>query len=287
MNKSNNLNITETPRDAMQGWKHPIPAAVKARYINTLLKVGFDTVDCGSFVSPKAIPQMADTAEVIALLDKSGSTTKLMALAGNARGGLQAASESKLDLIGFPYSVSATFLKKNLNTTPEAAWQTILELKDICERSQKELRVYLAMAFGNPYRDEWNDEIVIREAEKLYTEGIRDLVFSDITGEGSPGSIERLSSELVNSFPSARIGIHLHTSSNDWREKLEASWNAGIRNFEGAIGGFGGCPMSGYELLANLDTENLLNWCGEKGIVTGLDRAVFSKAKAMTTTIFR
>ncbi len=271
----------------MQGRKHHIPTKIKAEYINTLLKAGFDTVDCGSFVSPQAVPQMADTSEVLSLLDNTSGRTRLMALAGNTRGGLQAAAESKLDLIGFPYSVSATFLKKNLNTTPEAAWQTILELKDICGHSQKALRVYLAMAFGNPYRDDWNDEIVIREAEKLYSEGIRDLVFSDITGEGTPGSIERLCAELLNSFPSASIGIHLHTSADDWREKLEAAWEAGIRNFEGAIGGNGGCPMTGYEMLGNLDTLKLISWCAEKHIETGIDPTFLSEAEKLAMAIFK
>ncbi len=281
------INITETPRDAMQGWPHHIPAAMKAKYINALLKVGFETVDCGSFVSPKAVPQMADTSEVISMLETEKSGTKLMALVGNTRGGNEASMDSNIEIIGFPYSVSATFLKRNLNSNPGAAWLTILDLKDICERSGKKLRVYVAMAFGNPYGDQWNDEIVIREVEKLYSEGIRDLVFSDITGEVTPGTIERLCSELINSFPDAKLGIHLHTKPDDWQGKVEAAWNVGMRNFEAAIGGYGGCPMTGYELLGNLDTLGLADWCRNKNIDCHLDQETLLQAKQIAKEVFK
>jgi hydroxymethylglutaryl-CoA lyase len=281
------INITETPRDALQGWNQHITSSKKAEYINLLLNCGFETVDAGSFVSPKAVPQMADTAEVISLLETQNSEAKLMVLVGNTRGGTQAAAEDKVNIIGFPYSVSETFLKRNLNTTPEAAWQTILDLKNTCEHSQKELRVYLTMAFGNPYGDIWNDEIVIRAVEKLYAEGIRDLVFSDITGEGTPGNIERLCSELVNSFPEAKLGIHLHTKPEDWQDKVEAAWRGGIRNFESAIGGFGGCPMTGYELLGNLDTFSLVDWCEKNQIACNVNPDALSKVRRMALEVFK
>jgi hydroxymethylglutaryl-CoA lyase len=279
--------LTETPRDALQGWPHPVPTAMKAVYINSLLQVGFETVDAGSFVSPKAVPQMADTAEVLSLLDTGYTKSKLMVIVGNSRGGIQANTESKVHTIGFPYSVSKTFLKRNLNTTPEDAWQTVLDLKTVCDHSQKELRVYITMAFGNPYGDEWNDEIVIREVEKLYALGIRVLVFSDITGEGTPGNIERLCSELSNSFPEAKLGIHLHTKPSDWQDKVEAAWRGGMRNFESAIGGFGGCPMTGYELLGNLDTLKLVYWCLENQIACNVNDDDLSVAKRMAMGIFK
>ena len=287
MNKNDCLHITETPRDAMQGFRTIIPAGKKAEYINLLLKCGYETVDIGSFVSPKAVPQMADTSEVISLLDTERTKSKIMVLAGNSRGGSQAAAEHKVQIISFPYSVSGTFLKRNLNTTPEAAWQTVLELFTICDQSQKELRVYVTMAFGNPYGDKWNDEIVIREVEKLYSAGIRNIVFSDVTGEGTPGNIERLSSLLITSFPGVTMGVHLHTRIHDWQPKVEAAWSGGMRNFESALGGLGGCPMTGYELLGNLDTLNLLQWCKKQGIETGIKNEILDEARSLAVEIFQ
>jgi hydroxymethylglutaryl-CoA lyase len=281
------IHITETPRDAMQAWPVHIPAEQKARYINKLLNCGFDNVDCGSFVSPKAIPQMADTKEVISLLEPLNDETKIMVLVGNLRGGLQASAESKVNTIAFPYSVSATFLKKNLNTTPEAAWETILDLKGVCAKSGKELRVYLTMAFGNPYGDDINDEIVKQDVEKFYNEGIRDLVFSDITGHAVPGNVERLCSELIQSFHGANFGIHLHAKPNDWQDKIEAAWRAGIRNFESVLGGFGGCPMTGYELLGNLDTQNLVDWCKQNHISHNLNESALNEAKLIINEVFK
>jgi len=278
--------LTETPRDSMQGWPRHIPKELKAKYINSLLKVGFDTIDCGSFVSAKEIPQMADTAEVLNLIDTSNTVSKLMVLVGNARGGSMAASESKVHTIAYPYSVSATFLKRNLNTTPENAWKTILELKNICRDSAKILRVYVTMAFGNPYGDTCSDESVLTEVEKLYHAGIDNLVFSDITGEGTPESIGQLCSALAGSFPSLQPGIHLHTRPNDWQNKLDAAWNAGIRKFESALGGFGGCPMTGYELLGNLNTLDLVGWCSQRQISHGINEDALSRAYQITSEVF-
>jgi hydroxymethylglutaryl-CoA lyase len=270
----------------LQGWPVQIPAAKKAEYVNALMKVGFETLDIGSFVSPKAVPQMADTAGVISMVETAKSETKLMVLVGNTRGGIQAAKEGRVDQIGFPFSVSETFLKRNLNTTPEKAWQTIIDLKAISEHSDKLLRVYVTMAFGNPYGDKYNDEIVIKAVEQLYDANIRHFVFSDITGEGTPASIERLSSMLVTSFRGAKIGIHLHTKPGTWKENVEAAWRGGMRNFESAIGGFGGCPMTGYELLGNLDTMKLVEWCTQNQIETKLDYSALHGAKQIANEIF-
>ena len=287
MEKTENIHITETPRDAMQSWPVPIATASKATYINALLKVGFETVDAGSFVSPKAVPQMADTADVLKLLDTDDSNSKLMVIVGNKRGGLAAASESKVQTMGFPYSVSGTFLKRNLNSTPEEAWQTSIDLKGICERANKNLRIYLTLAFGNPYGDEWNDEIVFQEVEKLYSEGIRDLVLSDTTGEGKPGDIERLCSEMIVEFPEIKLGIHLHTKPDDWQDKVEAAWRGGVRYFEGAQGGFGGCPMTGYELIGNLDTLALIDWCRQNNIIHNLNTEALSNVKQLALEVFK
>lgn len=285
--KTDKILITETPRDAFQGFERFIPTATKAQYINLLLNCGFDTVDVGSFVSSKAVPQMTDTSEVLSLLEPSYSGTKIMVLVGNVHGAKQATSESKVQIIGFPYSVSGTFLQKNLNSTPKMAWQSVLDLQKVCEQSGKELRVYVTMAFGNPYGDEWNDEIVLQEVEKLYNAGIHNLVFSDITGVGTPVNIERLCSLLINSFPETKLGIHLHSKTYDWQPKVEAAWRAGIRNFEGALGGFGGCPMTGYELLGNLDTLRLIDWCEQNQISHNLDGKALHEARLFSTEVFK
>lgn len=287
MIRADHIHITETPRDAMQAWPVTIPSLVKAKYIDALLKVGFETVDAGSFVSPKAVPQMADTTDVLKLLDTDNTSSKLMVIVGNTRGGLAAASESKVRIMGFPYSVSGTFLKRNLNTSPEKAWQTIMDIKSTCEQSMKELRVYVTLAFGNPYGDKWNDEIVAREVEKLYAGGIRDLVFSDTTGEGVPEDIERLCSEMIRSFPDVKLGIHLHTKPEDWRDKVEAAWRGGVRYFEGAQGGFGGCPMTGYELIGNLDTQMLVDWCGKNNIPHNLNTEALYNVKQLALEVFK
>jgi hydroxymethylglutaryl-CoA lyase len=286
MNLQNQIEITETPRDAMQGRADFIPTVMKVKYINALLKTGFHTVDSGSFVSPKSVPQMADTAEVIKMLDIGNTSSNLMVVVGNAKGGYIAAAEKKVHTIAFPYSVSPTFLKRNLNASPESAWTTILDLKNICEDSGKKFRVYVTMAFGNPYGDAFGDEMVLNDVEKLCTLGITDLAFSDITGEGTPESIERLCSSLAGTFPDIKQGIHLHTKPDGWLNKVEAAWNAGIRRFESALGGYGGCSMTGYELLANLDTLELVNWCNRKEIPTGLNEDALSEAQRIATEVF-
>jgi hydroxymethylglutaryl-CoA lyase len=280
------IHITETPRDAIQGWNQIIPLKQKVEYINTLLKVGFDKVDVGSFVSPKAVPQMADTVEMLSMLNTRGSSSKIMVIVGNKRGGLEAAEQSKVQVIGYPYSISSTFLQRNLNTTPNKAWDTIKELQSICLESGKHLQVYITMAFGDPYHDNWNDELVLLETKKLDELGIKQLAFSDITGEGSADSIGRLCSKLTHMLPNEGLSIHLHTKSDDWQPKVEAAWQAGFRNFEGALGGFGGCPMTGYELLGNLDTAQLVAWCNQKQIQTGLMQEELIKSMQIARKIF-
>jgi hydroxymethylglutaryl-CoA lyase len=229
---------------------------------------------------------MADTGEVLRLLDLGNTRTKLMVIAGNARGGLIAAAESKIHTIAYPHSVSATFLQRNLNATPENAWKTMLELKNICDKSAKALRVYITIAFGNPYGEASNDEIVIGEVEKLYSAGIRELVVSDTTGEGTPESIERLCTKIISFFPDEKLGIHLHTKPDDWKKKIDAAWHAGIRRFESALGGFGGCPMTGHELLANLNTLDLAGWFSRKNIDSGIDENALREAQKIAVKVF-
>ncbi|NVO20759.1 MAG: hydroxymethylglutaryl-CoA lyase [Bacteroidetes bacterium] len=283
---ANRIYITETPRDAMQGWGKIIPVDLKVAYINQLLKAGFLSVDVGSFVSPKAIPQMADTLEVISRLETTGSSSELMVITGNKRGGLQASLVDPIRFVAFPYSVSPTFLQKNLNATPEQAWDTIRDLNSICHNSGKLLQVYLAMAFGNPYKDRWNEDIVVKDAESLVSMGVRHLAFSDITGQASAEVIYSLCSRLLMALPGVRLSIHLHSSPGNWEPKVEAAWQAGFRYFEAALGGFGGCPMSGYELVGNLNTANLVKWCTKKNIIHGLNETVLGEALTFTSRVF-
>lgn len=286
MKENKTLLLTETPRDAMQGWPKPIPSLTKVRYINTLLQVGFETVDCGSFVSARAIPQMSDTTEVLDLLDLGGSVSKLMVIAGNTRGAISAAGPNKIHSIAYPFSVSETFLKRNLNTTPSKAWETISEIKSVCDKSGKNLRIYIAMAFGNPYGDPCNDQDIITAVEKLMKAGINDLVFSDITGVSTPESIQQLCSTVISQFPDLHPGLHLHSKPDDWHDKVEAAIEAGIFRFESAIGGYGGCPLTGYELLGNLDTLALAEWCDKKQIHTGIDPDKLIEASQITQEVF-
>jgi hydroxymethylglutaryl-CoA lyase len=269
--KTDKIYITETPRDALQGWKRIIPTQEKADYIKSLLKVGFDVVDVGSFVSPRAVPQMADSEEIVSSLDLKASTSKIMVIVGNMKGAEKAAIFKEVDIVGFPYSTSFTFLHRNINASPEKAWSDLMEINSLVKSSGKSMRVYLSMAFGNPYGDPWSEDQVINEVEKLQQAGIDDIAFSDITGEGTSESIGHLCLKLIDNFRELKLGVHLHSSPTDWEPKVHAAWQAGFRYFEGALGGFGGCPMSGYELLGNLDTTKLIEWCDKQNIITGLN----------------
>lgn len=287
MGKTIKVSLTETPRDAMQGWHEPIPAQVKAKYINSLLLCGFDFVDVGSFVSPKAVPQLADTPEVLSLLNKSETRTKIMVIVGNTRGGERAVAEPKIHTLGFPHSVSETFLKRNLNTTIHSAQKTLFELNDLCRNSEKTLRIYITMAFGNPYGDMISDSIVLHEIETLYNNGLREFVLSDITGNANPAEVERLCSALIKAFPESNFGLHLHCKPNDWEDKINAALQAGIQNYESAIGGYGGCPFTGYELLSNLNTMSLLQHLNKLGIETGVDEDSFYQATLLLPDVFK
>jgi len=242
------MRIVVTPRDAMQGKKTFIPTKTKAEYINMLLKVGFDTVDFGSFVSPKAVPQMSDTAEVLKMLDLSQTKSKLLAIVGNLKGAQIGSAYDQINYFGYPFSTSATFLKLNINSTIDGALETISEIQNICIKSnkEKELVIYFSMAFGNPYDDEHNDEIVIKGIEKLQKIGIKTISLADTLGVGDNTVIANSFRQIKNEFPDIQLGLHLHVSMEEAADKVDAAYKAGCRYFDTAMLGMGGCPMSAH-----------------------------------------
>ena len=279
------MKIIECPRDAMQGLKEFIPTAQKIDYINSLLRVGFDTIDFGSFVSPKAIPQLRDTAEVLAGLDLYNTRSRLLSIIANVRGAEEAVKYSEIKYLGFPFSISETFQLRNTNSTIEQSLETVQNIQDLCVKNSKELVVYLSMGFGNPYGDEWNVEIVCKWAEKLAGFGIKILALSDTTGTSNPESIDYLFSRLIPQFPGVEFGAHLHTTPETAEEKVEAAYRSGCRRFDSAIKGFGGCPMATDELVGNMPTERLLSCLAGIQVPLSIDMEQFERAteKALHT----
>lgn len=278
MKHENIIQLTESPRDAQQGLPHIIPPEKRAEYINALLKVGFDVIDFGSFVSPKAIPQMANQHKVLDLVDKTGSDTRLMAIVGNIRGGKEAASQSKVDILGFPYSFSETFLKKNINADIKESLSIIDGLLEICAKSEKTLRIFMSMAYGNPYNDPWSIGILEKHIDLLSAKGIRTITLADTIGVASASLISEVYKSLVSDFSDHEFGLHIHTRPNEWHEKLEAAWEAGCRWYEGVISGIGGCPMTGYEMVGNLDTLHLLEFLESKNAKHRVDMDLLGAA---------
>ena len=252
--------LIECPRDAMQGWPHIIPTEKKIEYLNALLKVGFDTLDFGSFVSPRAIPQMADTAEVLAGLDIPDNGTRLLAIIANFRGASAAASHDAIRYLGFPFSVSETFQLRNTNKTIEGSFATVEEIQDLCIKMDKELVVYLSMGFGNPYGDPWSEEVVFEWADALSRIGVRTLSLADTVGLATPEQVFSLTDYLVRQLPDHTIGVHLHSTHHNRKAKIDAALQAGCRRFDGALKGIGGCPMAGDELVGNMDTEWMIDY---------------------------
>lgn len=279
------MKILETPRDAMQGLAGIISTDKKVEMINALLKVGFDIVDVGSFVSEKAVPQMADTQEVIKQIDITSTRSKLFVLVVNLSGANRAADIKKIDYIGFPFSTSETFLKKNINATIDHGWQLVERIQEICVQSNKRFMVYLSMAFGNPYGDPVSVEIIHQYVDRLNTMGIKNISMSDIIGETSPELIEQTYSLLTKKYPHIDFGIHLHIKNNDWHDKIEMAFHNGCKIFEGVINGFGGCPMTGYEMVGNLPTANIIDFAKEKNITLKIDDENFFKAKSLANKI--
>lgn len=271
----------------MQGLSTFIPTKDKARYINALLKVGYDTIDFGSFVSPKAIPQMRDTAEVLKLLDLSATKSKLLAIVPNRKGGEIAADFDEVDYLGFPFSISPTFLKRNINSTIEKSQQIVGDLLDICDRKNKTLVVYISMAFGNPYGDEWSGDIVANWVDTLYNMGVRIIQLSDTVGISSKKSIGCLFSALVPEFEEVEFGLHLHTTLRHWYKKIDAAFHGGCRRFDTVINGLGGCPMAENRLVGNLRTSNLLEYLEVNNIKTDIDEVAFDKAYETALEVFK
>ena len=259
------IKLIECPRDAMQGWEEWIPTQQKIDYINSLLQVGFDTIDFGSFVSSKAIPQLRDTKEVLASLDLSISKSKLLAIVANVRGAEEASVYEQIDYLGFPFSVSEEFQKRNTNSTIEESLIRVREIKNICTKSNMQPVIYISMGFGNPYGEPWNTEVVIKWVKKLSEEGITIIALSDTIGVSTPENISYLFDALIPEFPEIEFGAHLHSDPISWKEKVIAAKNSGCLRFDSAMKGIGGCPMAKNELVGNLATENLIDFFGGLG----------------------
>ena len=281
------VKIIECPRDAMQGIKsHFISTEKKALYINSLLKVGFDTIDFGSFVSPKAIPQMRDTAAVLAQLELSRTKSKLLAIIANARGAEDASQFEEIDYLGYPFSISENFQMRNTHKTINESIATLDTILNVADRSKKKVVAYLSMGFGNPYGDPWNVEIVSDWIEKLSTMGVQTLSLSDTIGSSSPAIIEYLFSNLISAYPKIEFGAHLHTTPNTWYEKVAAAHDAGCVRFDGAIKGYGGCPMAKDELTGNMPTEKLLSYFTAQKVATGIKPMSFESAYNKALEVF-
>lgn len=281
-----NVKIIECPRDAMQGIKPWIPTERKIVYLQSLLRVGFDTLDFGSFVSPKAIPQMLDTAEVLAGLDLSQTQTKLLAIIANTRGAEMAAAFPEIQYLGFPFSISENFQMRNTHKTIAESMVTLQEILDIAHCHQKEVVAYLSMGFGNPYGDPWNVDIVGEWTQKLADKGVKILSLSDTIGSSTPEVIRYLFSELIPRYPAIEFGAHLHTTPDKWFEKVDAAYQSGCHRFDGAIQGFGGCPMAKDDLTGNMPTEKLVSYFTAQKAHTGVSPMSFESAYNEATKLF-
>lgn len=282
-----NLKIIECPRDAMQGITEFIPTTAKIKYINELLKVGFDTIDFGSFVSPKAIPQMKDTALLLKNLDLSTTRSKLLAIVANERGAQDASAFEEIDYMGYPFSISETFQQRNTNTSIEGSLGRLENIQEIAVKSNKKLVVYLSMGFGNPYGDAWDAETVLKWASRLNNEmGIEILALSDTIGVSTPGTITSILNGILPELPNAEIGVHLHTTPDTYQQKVKAAYDAGCRRFDGALRGFGGCPMAKDDLVGNMPTEKMVEWFTNNNIRTNLNLEALDKAIQQSNYIF-
>jgi hydroxymethylglutaryl-CoA lyase len=279
------VKLIECPRDAMQGIRDFIPTEKKVQYIQALLRVGFDTIDFGSFVSPKAIPQMVDTAAVLSGLDLTKTRSKLLAIVANVRGAVNASKYTEIDYLGFPFSISENFQMRNTHKTIEQSVETLKEILEIAARSNKELVVYISMGFGNPYGDPWNVDIVGEWTQKLAAMGVKILSLSDTIGSSNPENISYLFANLIPEYSNVEFGAHLHTTAETWFEKIDAAYQSGCRRFDGAIQGFGGCPMAKDELTGNMPTEKMLSYFTQKK-AHDLNAMSFESAYNEATKIF-
>lgn len=280
------MKIIECPRDAMQGLEEFIPTEMKAAYINQLLKVGFDTIDFGSFVSPKAIPQLRDTAEVLGQLDVSTTKSKLLAIVANTRGAETASKFEAITYLGFPLSISETFQQRNTNKSIIEALNSLTEIQEICKKTDKVLVTYLSMGFGNPYGDLYDAEVVGKFVDVLFALDVEIISLADTIGVSKPEQIQYLFNTLTNQFPTIEFGVHLHSNPMTAEEKIEAAFKSGCKRFDGALKGFGGCPMAEDNLVGNLATETILNWLDKNDSSPDLNKDEFQKAMIMADLIF-
>ncbi|MBC7902932.1 MAG: hydroxymethylglutaryl-CoA lyase [Gemmatimonadaceae bacterium] len=286
MGDNKKISLVECPRDAMQGWKEFIPTAQKIKYISALLKVGFDVIDFGSFVSPKAIPQMADTKQVVDALDLSDSVSTLLAIVANTRGAEEAAGYEKIESIGFPFSISETFQQRNTNSSIEQSLETVARIQEICTRKDKEAVIYISMGFGNPYGDAWSEQIVFGWVEKIASLGIKTISLADTVGLATSEQVFQITKYLVDAMPAHEIGVHLHSSPFNWQEKAGAAIRAGCKRMDGALRGVGGCPMADDELVGNMDTEKLIPYFQGLGIQSEINEAALAEASFLAAKIF-
>ena len=281
-----NVKIIECPRDAMQGVRDWIPTKEKAQFIQSLLNCGFDTIDFGSFVSPKAIPQMKDTSELLSLLDVSSTESQLLAIVANIRGAKDAVMYDQIDYLGYPFSISENFQMRNTHKTIAQSIETLKEILNLADSKNKKVVAYLSMGFGNPYGDPWSIDIVEEWTEKLSNMGIKILSLSDTVGSSTPEIITYLFSELITKYPSIEFGAHLHTTTTKWKEKVSAAYLAGCRRFDGAIQGFGGCPMAKDDLTGNMPTEKILSYFAAEKVNTNINSVSFENAYNEASKIF-
>ncbi len=280
------MKITECPRDAMQGIKQFIPTDLKAEYLNQLLKVGFDTIDFGSFVSPKAIPQLQDTAEVLKKLDLSTTKSKLLAIIANTRGAEDACKFEEINYLGFPFSISETFQQRNTNSSIAESLIRVEEIQNLCSKHKKEMVVYISMAFGNPYGDVWNSDIVIDWTKKISGMGIKIIALADTIGCSTPDNITYLFSNLIPEFKNVQIGAHLHSTKLKAMEKIEAAYKSGCRSFDVAVHGFGGCPMAAEDLTGNMATEDLEMYAKANSVSLNLNQTELEKSYELSWEVF-
>jgi hydroxymethylglutaryl-CoA lyase len=279
------VKVIECPRDAMQGIKQFIPTAQKVQYIQSLLRVGFDTIDFGSFVSPKAIPQMVDTVDVLAQLDLSVTKSKLLAIIANTRGAQEACMHKEIQYLGFPFSISENFQMRNTHKTIAQSIITLQEILNLAEQHNKEVVVYISMGFGNPYGDPWDVDIVGEWTERLSKMGVKILSLSDTIGSSNPENISYLFSNLIPQYSKIEFGAHLHTTPDTWFEKIDAAYTSGCLRYDGAIQGFGGCPMAKDDLTGNMPTEKLLSYLTTKK-VNNLNAMSFESSYNEASKIF-
>jgi hydroxymethylglutaryl-CoA lyase len=285
-NTNSAVKLIECPRDAMQGWKHFIPTEQKISYINALLNVGFDTIDFGSFVSPKAIPQMADTGEVLKSLQPGTSQTKLLAIVANVRGAQEAVEYDAITYLGFPFSVSPSFQLLNTNSTMEQSLQAVQTIQGLCIKNKKKLVIYISMGFGNIYGDEYSEVIVLKWIDKITAMGVEIISLADTVGVATPRQVGDILKKVLPGYPEISVGVHLHSTAINWKDKTDAALQAGCRRFDGAVKGIGGCPMAGNDLVGNMDTMLMVPYFEELGLLNNFNQAALQECSKLADEIF-